>query len=115
VELLGMAPRQEAVADDGIFVDAGQPTGLTDAATLIDVRENRDQLRSRESAVEEGRAFGFGEALFASLTVQQAALLLTIVSADSEVIRAALAVVWAFGVLTAELSEIISRHQVLFR
>ena len=108
-----MSSRQEAIADDGIFVHAGQTAGLPDAATLRDVCEHRDKLLTRESAVEEGRAFGFREALLARLAVQQAALLLTIMSADGKPIGTALAVVRALGVLTAERGEIIGRHRDL--
>jgi hypothetical protein len=107
VEFLSVLAGEDGQADDGIFVDANQAARLADATTLLQVLENGDGFVLREFAVEQGRALAFGEALLAGAAGQDAALVGTVAEADAEVVAAALAVVFAVGVLAAEGFQVV--------
>jgi hypothetical protein len=108
VERPGVLAGQEAVADDGVLVDADEATGLADAATLGDVGKDGDDLVLRESGVEQGGALAFGEAFLTGAAGQHAASLRAVAEADAEVAQSPLAVVGAVGVLTAEAGQVLT-------
>src|SRR5579862_974509 len=108
VQSAGVLAGQEAVADDGVLVDADQAAGLADAAPLGDVVQDGDDLVLRESGVEQGRPLAFGEAGLAGAAGEHAALLRAVAEADAEVAPSPLAVVGAVGVLTAEAGQVLT-------
>ena len=61
VDLLGVPAGDPTIASDGVGVDPAEPPGLTDAAALGDVLQDRLDLLRREPGVEEGRPLALGE------------------------------------------------------
>jgi hypothetical protein len=109
----GMLAGPEGVADDGVFIDAGQACGLADAAAVLEVPEDGEGLAVGEAGAEQGGAFAFGETLLAGATGEHAALLLAVAEADAKVALAAQAVVGAVGVLAAEQVKLVhKRHRI---
>ncbi len=92
----------------GVLVDADQAAGLPHAATLLEVLEDGKSFGlGKFGAIQEG-AFAFGEALLASPTGQDAAVLVgAVAEADAEVVKAAAAVIGAVRVLAAEGFQVI--------
>jgi hypothetical protein len=108
VELLGVVAGPQGVADDGVLIDADEAAGLADAAALLEVGEDIEDLVVGEAGVEQGRAFPLGEALLAGAAGEQAALLvLAVAEGDAEVVAAAAAVGGALRVLAAEAAEVV--------
>src|SRR5579884_1198231 len=108
VERPGVLAGQEAVADDGVLVDADEAAGLADPAALGDMGKDGDDLVLRKSAVEQGCALAFGEAFLTGATGQHAALVRAVAEADTEVAQTPLAVVGAVRILTAEAGQILA-------
>jgi hypothetical protein len=102
-----MSPGAEGVADDGVLVDMDQAAGLADAAAVGEVGQDGLGLVVGQSAVEQGRAFAFGEARLAGLAVEESALVLAVPAADGEVALAAMAVGGAVGVLAAKAAQVV--------
>jgi hypothetical protein len=95
-------------ADDRVFVDPDESCGLTHPTTLLEVLEDADGFLFREFAMEQGCAFAFGEALLTGAASQKATLLLrAIAEADAQVLRPPSAIVFAFGVLAAEVFQVV--------
>lgn len=97
-----MAAGLEGVANDGVFIDARQASGLADAAAVLEVLEDGHGFVVGESCAEQGGALALGEALLAGAAGEHAALLRAVAEGDAEVALAAQAVVKALGVLAAE-------------
>src|SRR5262249_10580988 len=98
VALLGVGAGPSGVADHGIFIDAGQPSGLAQATAVREVLADGQGLLIGEESAEEGAAFVLGEAGLTGATDQQAALLGgAVAETDPEVVPAAQAVVGAAG------------------
>jgi hypothetical protein len=71
VESPGVLAGQPAVAADGVAVHPAQPPGLTDAAALGDVLEDRfDPLRG-EPGIEQRGALALGEPTAASAAAEE--------------------------------------------
>jgi hypothetical protein len=102
VELSGVLTRHLGQSDDRVFAHADQACGLTDATTVGEVPQDVEELVVRQAAVEQGRAFAFGETGLATAAVQQTLRLSAVVATDGQIGLAALAVQRARGVLTAE-------------
>jgi hypothetical protein len=102
-----MVAGQQAVADDGILIDAAQAAGLADAAAFGDVGEDGDDPLGGQARVEQGSALAFGEACFAGAAVEQAALVRSVAGTDGEVAVTASAVIGAVLVLTAEDTQVV--------
>jgi hypothetical protein len=103
VALLGVVAAPQSVADDRVFIDAGQPCGLTDAAAVLEVPEDVQSLLVWQAGAEQGGPFTFGEAGLAGTAGEHAALLAgAIAEADAEVALATQAIIGTVGVLTAE-------------
>jgi hypothetical protein len=81
---------EQAVADDGVFVDADEAGGLAYAAALGQVMQDGEGLVSRQAGIEQRRAFAFGEARLAGAGVQQPSLLGSVVATDGQVTVATL-------------------------
>jgi hypothetical protein len=108
VELLGVLTGEEGQPCYGVLVDADQAAGLADAATLLQVLEDREDFVLGEFAAVQRGAFAFGEALLASTTGQDTALLVgAIAEADPQVVATALAVVRAVEVEAAEFVQVV--------
>jgi hypothetical protein len=107
VAVAGVAASAEGVADDGIFIDAGQAAGLADAAAVLQVGEDGEGLRLGEAQAKQSGALAFGEAFLAGATGQHAALVFPIAKAHAQVALAAAAVVGALGILAAEQSQFV--------
>jgi hypothetical protein len=106
VALPGVGPGAQGVADDRVFIDADEASGLPDAATILQVLEDGEGSVVSQACAEQGRAFAFGEASLAGATCEHAALVLAIAEADTEITAAADAVVGAIRVLTAEEAQV---------
>jgi hypothetical protein len=113
VGLLGVFARPESVADDGVFIDAGQACGLADAAAVLQVLKDGLGPFVGQSAAEEGAAFAFGEATLAGPTDEHATLLGAIAEADAEVGAAAEAVIRTVRVLTTEEAQVVHENHSL--
>ena len=108
--LPSVVARLEGVADNGVFIDSRQASGLPDATTVLQVLEDVESLVVFKPAAKQSRAFAFGKALLASAAGQHAALLArTVAEADAEITAAPYAVVGAIRVLTAE--EVAVSHE----
>jgi hypothetical protein len=95
--------RLEGVADNGIFIDSRQASGLPDATTVLQVLEDVESLAVFKPAAKQSRAFAFGKTLLASAAGQHAALLArTVAEADAEIALGPQAVIRAVRVLTTE-------------
>ena len=95
-------------ADDRIGMDLDQASGLSDAAALGEVLEDGVRLLVGQMGMEQGRALAFGEAVRASVAVEQTdVVVLAVVGTDREISGVALAVEGAIGLLAAEASEVV--------
>ena len=103
-----MLARQDAVADDGILVDADQASGFTYATSFVDVVENGDHCLVGQLGSEEGRALAFREPGLAGRAAEHASRIIWPVAiAHAEVADAAFAEVAALGFLAAEFREVV--------
>jgi hypothetical protein len=95
-------------SDDGVAVDADEPSGGADAAALVEVFEDGVGLLLGEVAAVERRAFALGEAGPAGVAVELPELLVLAESAaDREVAGVALTVERTAGILAAEAGEVV--------
>src|SRR5262249_58850474 len=76
-------------------------------AAVLRVREKRQGLLRRQSAVEQGRPLALGEAGLAGAAAEQAALVGAVAAGDGEVAGAAPAAVGAGGVEAAEAAQVV--------
>jgi hypothetical protein len=67
VGVSGVPARLQGIADDGVFIDTGQPRRLSDAAAVVQVLEDGEGLVVRQAGAEQGGAGAFGEAVQASI------------------------------------------------
>jgi hypothetical protein len=108
VGLVGVGASPQGVANDGVFIDAGQARGLADTTAILEVLEDGEGSALRESGSEEGGAFALGEARLTGAADEQPALLAgAVAEADAEVVAVAQAVIGAVRVLAAEEAEIV--------
>jgi len=88
----------------GVLVDADQASGLTDAATLLQMLEYRQRFVLGKFGVVEWGAFAFGETLLAGAAGQDPALLVgSIAKAHTQIAEPPLAIVGAVVVEAAEV------------
>ena len=103
-----MLARQDAVADDGILVDADQASGFSYATSFVDVVENGDNRLVGQLRSEEGRALAFREPGLAGRAAEHASRLIwPIAIAHAEVADAAFTEVGTRGFLAAEFREVV--------
>jgi hypothetical protein len=118
VDLPGVLAGDDGQADHGVLVDADEAAGLTHATTLLEVLQDGQGFVVGELAAVQGGALAFAETVLAGAAGEDAPLLVgAITEADTQVVKAALAVVGALGVLTAEDFQVVhgvsrrQRHQ----
>jgi hypothetical protein len=108
MSVVGMLSDHAGQASDGVGIDADQASGAANATALVEVLEHGKGCFLGEMAVEQGRAFAFGEAVLAGLTVEQSdVVLLAVAGADREITGLTGAVEGALGVLAAEAREVV--------
>jgi hypothetical protein len=107
VGLLGVPARLQGIADDGVFIDTGQPRRLSDATAVVQVLEDGEGLVVRQAGAEQGGAGAFGEPVLTGATGEHPPLVLAVVKGNAQVAVPAQAVVGAFGVLAAEEGEVV--------
>jgi hypothetical protein len=94
------------VAIGGIFGNAYEPSGLTNAAAFPDVIQDGQYRFLGQLGIIEGCALAFGDSRLAGRAVDLAdGLFPTDPSADGEISLASLAVQGALGILTAQLIQ----------
>jgi hypothetical protein len=95
-------------SDDGVAVDADEPSGGADAAALVEVFEDGVGLLLGEVTAVERRALALGEAGPAGVAVELPELLVLAESAaDREVTGVALTVERTVRILAAEAGEVV--------
>jgi hypothetical protein len=116
VELLGVLTGDESEADDGVFVDTCEASGLANATGLLEVVEDGEGFGFGEFGVEEGGAFAFGEARLTGAASEHAALLGgAVAKGDPKVVGIAFAEVGALGILATEDFQVVHGWLVSFR
>jgi hypothetical protein len=104
--LLRVTASPQGIADDGVFIDAGQACGLSHATAVLKVLEDGEGLVGVQPRAEEGAAFAFGEAGLAGAAGEHAPLVPAVAKADAEVTLGAQAIVGAVGILAAKEVEV---------
>jgi hypothetical protein len=108
MSVVGVLPGGAGQSDDGVAVDADEPSGGADAAALVEVLEDGVGLLLGQVAAVQRRALALGEAGPAGVAVELPELLVLAESAAGrEVTGAALAVERAVGILAAEAGEVV--------
>jgi hypothetical protein len=108
VRVAGMGAGGAAVVADGIGMDLDQACRLEDAAALVDVFEDRENLVLRQVGAVERGPLAFGEAGAAGAAREQAILPGLAESAgDGEISGIAAAEVRALGILATETRQIV--------
>jgi len=107
VGLLGVPAGLEGVADDGVFIDTGQPSRLSDAAAIVEVLEDGQGLVVGQTGAEQGGAGAFREAVLTGATGEHPPLVSAVAKGDTQVAVIAQAGVGAFEIGTAEGSEVV--------
>ena len=102
-----MLAGQQRQPRDSVLVNPHQSGGLTDAAPLGKVLEDRQDLVVRELGVKQRGALELGKPGLAGVAIQQTVLRLAEAAADREVTGVALAVAMTIGVLAAEVAEVV--------
>src|SRR5262249_49365393 len=93
---------------DVVGIDADEPAGGADAASLVEVLEHGEGLVVGEMTVEQGRPLPLGEAALAGVAVEQADVIpFAVAGADREGADATPRVEGAARVLAAEAREVI--------
>jgi hypothetical protein len=97
-----------AEAADGATIDLAEPAGLSDAAPLGDVLQDRFDLLRWQSGVEERSPFALREASLANSAAEHASgLLRAIATGHREISGSALAIFKALGIQAAEAREVV--------
>jgi len=103
VEVAGLLAGQPAVAADGAAIHPAKPAGLTDAAPLGDVLQDRPGPLGWEPGVEQGRPLPLGEANLAGPAAEHASELVgAIATGHGQVSGPALAMLGALRIQAAE-------------
>jgi hypothetical protein len=107
VAAAGVRAGAPGVADDAVFIDAGQRRGPSAAAAVLSVPQDVHGLLLRQAGALQGGALALGEASLAGATGEQAQATLAVAEADAQVALSAFAVVGAVGVLAAEEAQVV--------
>jgi len=104
----GVFARPSAVPGDGLAVHLTEPPGLTDAAPLGDVLQDRADRLGVEVGAEQGRALALGAAVLAGAAAEHApALVGPVAAGHRQVSGVAFAVVGAVGIEAAEAGKVV--------
>jgi hypothetical protein len=110
VDFLGLLARYQGQADNRVFVDPDQATGLTHAAAFLQMLEDREGFLLGQFATVQSSAFAFGKAFLAGATGQDTAFPVgSVAEANAEVVETAAAVVRTLRILTAEGFQVVHR------
>jgi hypothetical protein len=108
VEVAGMISGDPAQSTDGPPIHLAEPSGLADAAPLVDVLQDRFDLLGRQPRVEQGRLFAFGESGFANAATEHASGLRQAIAAGHDQISGPpLAMLGVVRIPTAEAREVV--------
>jgi hypothetical protein len=108
MEVVRVIAGDPAEAADGAAIDLAEPAGLSDAAPLGDVLQNRFDLLWWQSGVEEWSPFALREASLASSAAEHASgLLRAIATGHREISGSAIAVFRALGIQAAKAREVV--------
>jgi hypothetical protein len=108
VEVARMLASDPAQAADGAAIDLAEPAGLSDAAPLGDVLQDRFGSLRGQSGVEERGPFPLREASLAGAAAEHASgLLWAIATGDREISGSPLAMFRALQIQAAEAREIV--------
>jgi hypothetical protein len=101
-------PRQAAISAYRVAIVSGQPRRLAHPTALLNMVQNLDHFPLGQLRTEEDRPFAFGKPPLARPAIQDPFLVVCpLPIAHTQVARSALAVVGAFGVLTAKPRQIV--------
>jgi hypothetical protein len=96
------------IAGHRIAVNPDQPFGLADAAAFGDMFEDGDRLLFGQVRVKERGALAFGETISARAASEKAdRVIFAVAAADGEIFATPNAMIGAWGIQAAELSEVI--------
>jgi hypothetical protein len=96
------------IASHRVAVDPDQPFGLADAAAFGDMFEDGDGLLFGEVRVEERSALAFGETIAAGAASEESdRVIFAVAAADGEIFATPNAMIGAWAIQAAELSEVI--------
>jgi len=108
VEVVGVITSDPAQAADRAAIDLAEPAGLSDAAPLGDVLQDRLDFLRRESGVEERCPLPLRKASLASLTAEHASGLSgTIATGHREISGPSPTVFRALRIQAAEAREVV--------
>ena len=108
MECVGVLAGHHGQADDRILVDPDQAAGLPDPPIVLQMVQHRHGLRLGKSTAVQGSALAFREALLAGPTSQApGGSARAVGEADTQILQAPVAVVLAFGVLAAEVFQVV--------
>jgi hypothetical protein len=108
MELAGMGSGEPPIAHHRIAVDLDQAFGLADAATLVQVREDRVGFLGAQMRSIHRRALPLGKPELACAALEKSISLVPAVEAmDAKIARVSLAIFGAGGVLAAERGKIV--------
>ena len=111
-----MPAGEDGQAYHRVLVDPDQAARLADSATLLEMLEDGEGFLLGEFAAVQRRALALRETLLAGTAGEDSALLVgPIPEADSQVVKTALAVVGAIGVLAAEGFQVVHEASPWFR
>ena len=112
MSVVGVLPGGAGQSDDGVAVDADEPSGGADATALVEVLEDGVRLLLGQVAAVQRRALALGEAGAAGVAVELAELLvLAEAAADREVAGITLAVEGTVRILAAESGQVVRVHR----
>jgi hypothetical protein len=103
-----MLARQQAVADDGVFVHPDESARFADAATLLYVVQDGNDLVLRQGRPKQRRSLALGKTSLAGRAIEHAALLVgAIVIANAQVAGTSFAMIRAVWILATKLGQIV--------
>jgi hypothetical protein len=103
MELVGMGSGEPSITHHRIAVDLDQAFGLANAATLVQVREDRVGFLGTQMRSIHRRALTLGKPEFARAALEKSISFVPAVEAmDAKIAQASLAVFGAGGILAAE-------------
>jgi hypothetical protein len=110
MHIFGVTAFQLVVADHGLFIHPGQPSGGSYPTALLDMLEHRHDFLLVQVGVEQRGAFALRKAGLAGATIQQTQVLfLSIAGTHGQISEAPLAVVRTVFILAAESGKVIHR------
>jgi hypothetical protein len=108
VKVAGVVAGPSAQTADRAAIDLAESTGLADTTPLGDVFQDRFELLSSQSRVEEGRPLALGEANLADAATEHASFFVrAVATGHSQISDPSLAKLGAVGIEATEAREVI--------